>query len=102
MKTIRNYELVLHWKQGDDLAGIIEQTKTVNEAFMTWADVFEQRRDVCRQIARTLTGQNVEVIADTNYIAFSPKDDAAEGALEALVREELISSRTEEIDDEDR
>ncbi len=88
---MKTYELWLHYKQGDDLAAIAEKNTTTAAAFREWATSFGRCREVCLQITKAIEGKNVTIQADTHHISLEPGDADAERALEALVREEILS-----------
>lgn len=98
-----SYELHLHGKQGDDFAACLDAVKgkdKVARALRRWAEWFKANHDACLQIASSLDGKQIEAQADVHFISFTPRNDQAEAALEALVKAELLY-RAEWDDDED-
>ena len=93
------YSLFLHYKQGDDFQHILSNTKDNSEAFLHWAESFEQNATVCYEIAKALDGQHVTIDAGTHMINLSPDDEQAESVLNKLVIAKLIS--VEDFEDED-
>lgn len=77
-----NYELFLHWKQGDDFASCLEETDTVEEALRKWAEGFDACADHCRKLADEFSGKNIEGQGDTHFIAFSGDEEVLERAVE--------------------
>ncbi len=103
MATI-SYELFLHGKQGDDFAACLDEAEGKQDqvalALRRWAESFKANHDACLQIASSLDGKQIEAQADVHFISFTPGNEQAEAALEALVKEDLLY-REEWDDDED-
>lgn len=96
----KTYGLWLHFKQGDDFNGCLENSKgNVTEALHNWANSFEDNKRVCLTLANALRGVNVEVFACTHEIEFVPNDKEATEVLEKLVAEQLLHSN--EFEDEE-
>jgi hypothetical protein len=95
-----SYELHLHGKQGDDFAACLDETQDqVALALRRWAAAFKANHDACLQIASGLDGKQIEAQADVHFISFTPGNDQAIAALEALVKEDLLYR--EEWDDDE-
>jgi len=94
---MKTYELFLHWKQGDDFRGCLEQAKgNVSEALEFWARDFDSRAKHCRELAERVKGKSVETDADTHMITFGGDEEL----LDKLVEEELLSAFEVEDDEE--
>lgn len=89
---MKNYELFLHYKQGDDFNSHLEDSKNPSEAFANWAKDFEQRKETCKLLSDTLKGVNVEVFADTHMISIVPNDREATMILDKLVAQETLTT----------
>lgn len=103
-----SYELSLNYKQGDDLAGHLENSATPADGFASWAKHHKQNMLICEQISKILEKVEVEVFADTHMISLKPKNDTAREALEMLVNEGVLYRHEwddedggEDVDDED-
>ena len=65
---MKNYDLFLHYKQGDDLNGFVEQTKTPQAALLAWADFMESNAKTVRELVKLFKGKELTIEADTHYI----------------------------------
>jgi hypothetical protein len=92
---MKTYSLWLHYKQGDDFANILKDSKNVSEAFRTWAQHFEACRDRCQTIADALENQAVEIDADTHAINLHAGTPDASKKLRALVDLNILSPEEE-------
>lgn len=88
---MKTYSLFLHFKQGDDFASIRKSTKTNSVAFEKWASQFAHYQAICTTVAKALDGKKVEISADTHMIMLVPGDAAGARALEALVKERILT-----------
>lgn len=88
---MKNYELWLYGKQGNDLNAYMEQTKTIEEAFHTWAEILGQHQATCKTVAEALEGKNVTIDADGLFIHVYPKDKEADKVCKALVDLKILS-----------
>jgi len=89
---MKSYELSLHWKQGDDLAGHLSTMKTPTRALKAWGLSFAHAKRICDEIATAIDGKAVVIEAGTHYIALHPKSPTAKKALEALVAKKLLQA----------
>ena len=94
----REYDLSLHWKQGDDFGHCLKESGgNTSLALETWAKHFAECQNACLKIAKVLKGKDVESHGSVHVIRLYPGDNEATEALEMLVREDLISA--EDIED---
>lgn len=93
--TCDHYTFSLYFKQGDDLAPHVEQTKTASEALQSWSRHFAGYQEQCLQVAQALEGKKIEIDAQVHHIEFHPKDETAKAALKALAKKKLISYEKE-------
>jgi hypothetical protein len=97
---MKSYTLFLHYKQGDDFCGCLKECKdNISESLSLWASQFQSCLEACNILAFELAGINVEVVADTHYIAFTPKDEEADKVFSMLEHRGIVCS--EEHDDEE-
>ena len=82
----REYELTLHWKQGDDFRGYLSKSETVSEALVKWADHFESCRDRCLALSEKFRGRDIEAEAGANTVCFF----GDERVLNKTVKEKLL------------
>ena len=79
----KSYELFLHYKQGDDLNGFVEEAKTHKEALLEWADFMESNAKAIRELVKIFKGKKLVIDqADTHYIAISGDKKCLEKAVE--------------------
>ena len=79
----KTYELFLHYKQGDDLSGFVEQTKTHKDALLAWADFMESNAKALRELVNLFKGKKLTIEqADTHFIAISGDKKCLEKAVE--------------------
>jgi len=66
-----------YFKQGDDMASCICQTKTYEKAFRFHASMLREIAEHLDAVADVIKGEKVEVFADTHYISIKCSDALA-------------------------
>jgi len=83
----KTYELYLHYKQGDDLANFIKQTKTSQEALLAWAAFMESNAQTIKRLVEIFEGKKLFIEqADTHFIQI----DGDKECLKKAVKEKLL------------
>jgi hypothetical protein len=86
----KQYELNLHYKQGDDLGDHIESTLSPSEAFLSWGSTFKRNEKVCLVISEAIKDVNVCIEAGMHMIQFTPIGQAAEAILAKLANDGFL------------
>lgn len=82
-----DYELWLHWKQGDEFHELLKKNKNnVANALLDWADEFEERAQHCLKLAERIKGYDIHADANTHHISLY----GDEKVLDRLAKEGLI------------
>ncbi|TXT67545.1 MAG: hypothetical protein BAJALOKI1v1_70036 [Promethearchaeota archaeon] len=94
---IKTYELLCHWKQGDELSWLLERHPHPQTALLKWAEKMETNAANLRRLATLFKEKELHIDADTHYIELS----GDEKALEQAVAEQIINLYETEYYDED-
>jgi len=86
-----------YFKQGDDLGGLLEVTKTNKEALNLWSKQLLEASQAAARLAELIPNKGVEIDADTHHIGFSGDNPV----LEKLAEDGILEKDEFEEDFED-
>ena len=66
------YQLIKHYKQGDDLNSFLEEKKDSKEALLAWANYMEDNAKSLKKLVNLFKDKELNIdVADTHYIQLS-------------------------------
>jgi hypothetical protein len=72
-----------YFKQGDDLAHHLSQTKSVEEALEAHAAQLDFAASILRKVREMVSNQGVSIEADTHYISIEGPDEVIEALIDS-------------------
>lgn len=101
MKT-KQYELWVHYKQGDDLSQHLEHNEGDGvKSLAEWSEYLAAGAKQVRQVAEGLKGAKFDLQADVHWILFTPEDEASNAIFQGLVSQGLLSASRLHGEDEE-
>lgn len=96
------YNLFVHWKQGDDFGGELQEHPVVSDALRSWADRMDCNAKQLRDLASLFDGKSVSADADCNHIGLCGDDEVLGIAVKkGLIQQEDDTEEEEEEEDDD-
>ncbi|MBY9005653.1 MAG: hypothetical protein KGD63_02745 [Candidatus Lokiarchaeota archaeon] len=83
---MKDYELWVHWKQGDDCSNFITQAGDVKQGLLNWAENMEYNVKKIRRLVDLFGDKDLDIDACTHSIILNGDEDI----LKRAVEEELI------------
>ncbi len=84
---MKDYELWVHWKQGDECANFISQAGDVKQGLIEWAKSMEYNAKRIRRLVNLFENKDLDINACTHSIILNGDEEI----LKKAVEEELIS-----------
>ena len=95
MKTVEVY--LGYWKKGDDLAFCVDEVGNNAEAILEHSNMLMGASWQLNEIYKILQGKEIDICADTHYIAIECDDEAAQ----QLVDKDLVEFPEDWDEDEE-
>ena len=92
---MKDFELWVHWKQGDDCSNFISQAGDVKQGLLDWAESMEYNAKRIRRLVDLFKNKDLDIDACTHSIILNGDEEI----LKRAVEEELINCI--EYDDEE-
>lgn len=101
-KNIETVEIILpYFKQGDDLAGFLENYNNIPEALTAHANALEIAAQQLKDIRDTIKDNEVEIDAQTHHISITCSKELAEKLINKELGEKIDNEFYDEEDNYD-